>query len=503
MTDQGKRTDERDPTTGIVLDEDANNKPVGTIARTYVSDDGSVHYAGTNPDGSPMSPTADAEGFGKLTPEQQRAAMTDFRAKVTAWQETHAPKVPDYLSPEALSQLDPAGQLAAIDKFLTDGAPDETPKVEIDDEGVIRYPEFDADGNVTQPWKLEGWKDLTKEQQDAAMAHYADLLERQATDAADPNAPVDPTTLEGLSTEEQIRRIRGEPEPTINTDGSITTPDPTGGEKATVTKLNGKIVGRTLEDGTKITYGDNGAQTTTSPDGLITETDNQGNTTYRAEPGTPAETEINEKAAAGYTPDGKRMSSEQAWYESNAKDPKHPTAAERDAYEAQMKTVAKTGWSAGEAVARAAVRAGLLPQSVYNQLMDADFAHSFGAWAAQNLDIVAAITNSNLDILSDRAQPGLRQTAGSQDAFDPNQDAYFGSLRGNQDYIPSNTLSQTDFTNGVELFDPRTIYGEHAAEVERENFLESLRQGNVPGVYSDPSPIPAPLLDPNWQPTYG
>ena len=463
VTDEGERTDKRDPTTGIVLDKNANNKPINTVAKTYVADDGTVHYVKTDADGKPRSPTADPQGFASLSPEQQRAAMEQYRTDLTAWNEAQAKTpegIPKYLSEEELGAMDGDGQLAAIDQFLNDTKPEEAePTLTVDSEGNVRYTEKDAEGNLVEPWTLKGWDKLTPEQQQAARTAYANAAEKSANEAN--AAPNDDTNYAGLgipraefeklSPEDRLTALRTgkvPEQPTIEPNGNITRKDPNSPGATYTTNDKGEIVGRTEADGTQITYGIGKAQTTIAPNGLTTIVDSQGNVDYKYAPGSQAEAEHNAKLSTGFNDDGTKVDTLTAWaHDKYNTTPDKLTARQLDEYKSFQVDQNTNGWSSGEKYARAAYEAGLLTRSQYMQLYFADPAHSFGAWIARNMDIVKAIDASNLEVTENPGayQSWLSQWGNAGQVAADDADAYFTQLRGNTEYVAPDSLAKRDY----------------------------------------------------------
>lgn len=499
--DVGRRSDERDPTTNIVLDPNANNKPVNTVAKTYVADDGTVHYVRADINGKPRSPTADKEGWAKLTTEQQRAALEDYKTNLQAWQEKQshtAAGIPDYLTEDSLSQMDPDGQLAAVDQFLTGTAPKAAaPSLTVSSDGNVRYTEKDADGNLVEPWTLEGWDKLTPEQQQAARATYAVSLQKQQQTAA--TTPNDDTNYAGLgisradfeklTPDQQVQALQtGKvPKPPVNNgngtytytqdDGSVQTRDTTG-----------KITYEKTTDGTEITYGDGPAKTTITADGKKTVVDSHGNTTVTYVPGSAAETTHIAMQGTGFNDDGTRLSSLDAWAKSKGLDPTKLTAQQLDAYKADITKNNVDNWSTGESIARAAVSLGLLSRADYLQMSSSDAAHSFGAWLARNGDIALAVKASNAPKEKNPvALQYWQQNFGNtgQLASD-DSDAYFDKVRGGQGYVAPDAYAYHDYSNvpaassynyaSPDPLDSAAIYGkwQELQQQQRDNIVSGV-----------------------------
>lgn len=451
--ERGARTDDKDLTTGIVKDATANNKAVATIAKTTVDDKGVVHYANENPDGSPKPPSDDKEGWSKLTTEQQRSAMQDYKQRLTDYTAKQAATKASPLDPDEFAKLDDAGKMAAIDDFLKGSDPAAAaPKTEVDDKGVVRFTEKDpATGKLIPPWTdADGWAKLTPEQQSQAKEFYAAALEKQSTADADAAAQgvagtgVDQATWDSMSPQDQANALRGIKPPVQNPDGT-TTQTRDDGSKVTM-GTDGNVSSEVAVDGTETVYGTAGAKTITAPDGKITTTDNQGNTTVKYKEGTAGAKLQQEQAATGFKDDGSKMSRMEMFAQANpGVDVNNMTPKQQDDFQKGVVKSNADNWSTGEGYARAAVQAGLLTQEQYTQMRNADYAHSFGAWLANNKDVANALSNSNAD--TERRSDITPYYQDRQPQQYQDTDDYFKQLRGDQAYMAGDALTQQDFTN--------------------------------------------------------
>jgi hypothetical protein len=538
--DRGVESTDRDPVTGLVYDKEANNKAATTTAKTFVGDDGTVHYAEQNPDGSPKSPAEDKEGFAKLSPEQQKAVMQDFKSKLEAYAGTQNSKNGlnadgsiNYLDPKQFSQLDVNGQLAAVNHFLDPSqadpsgakqdpqaatAVDKSVKQSLTAtaDGVVHFtPGLDADGNLLplDPKALAG---LSPQQLSAVKSQYATALREQAKTqaAAAGGAPNDfmgtgmsQQDFEALPADQQADALEGIKPPVTNPDGTVTS---TGkdGTKTTKDPSTGRVTLQVAADGTQTAFGTDGkTKTVTSADGnTITTTDSQGKTTVTHPPGSPEDVQEKAMNAVAFNKDGTQMSSLDAYAKAaGITDTSKMTPKQQDDYKKALSDASVSQWSQGEAYAKAAVQSGLLTQARYNQMMNADYAHSFGAWGLRNKDIIAAIKNSNLPV-TPTAQPSRVQGAPPQGEPD---DAFFADMRGGKAYVDPTALQQTDYTN-----DDGTLKAPNVGALAGAAQSQGLSYDNTGKAYyvnpttgakvyvSTGTPVSAGTIDANgWSPT--
>lgn len=491
--ERGKWTTDRDPTTNIVYDKDANNKPEAAIAHTYTDEQGGVHYTGKNPDGSPSAPWLDTKGWQALSPEQQKAAAQDFVTQQTEFAKKEQDKSNPMLNPDQWAQLDANGKLAAAQSFL-DGKQKEddeakakadaadkakadeeakatVPKTVVDRTGRVSYSRYDANGQAQAPWvDAAGWSKLTPEQQQAAKAQYAQDIEAaaQKQQQANPNGAVDPSKIDpdewaAMSPQDQAAALRGQKPPQANVDGSFTY---TNNDGSTQTKdAKGNVTAEVAADGTKTNYGTDGTKVVVSADGTATTTtDSSGHTTTKYAKDSPQDKQMK----AGFNVDGSKMSTQDLYFYQAGIDPAKATQADITKYQRQMAVDSISNWAQGEAYARAAVQAGLLSQQDYmamnaaarNDVGKPNYARSFGTWLANNRDIARALDNSGAVVApSDGAFAKAAATYATQNQaqilqnmdqfYSDNSDAYFNQMRGKNaqtaGYVDPSALANIQF----------------------------------------------------------
>jgi hypothetical protein len=478
--ERGAWTTDKDAASGIVYDADANNKTEASIAKTFVGGDGRVHYTNKNPDGSPKAPWEDKDGWSKLNDEQKKSAAVDFQTALEN-HNTEAGKNADgsssYMDPEEWSKLDDAGKLAATKDFVSGGKSTVTnadgSSTVTDREGTTTA--TDADGNVTVV-KKDGSTTVTNADGSTSFTTADGSKKEVAADgtttvtsangkrtvttadgtktttAADgattvfkPDGTKQVTAADGsVTTTDAQGNVSTQAPPQKNPDGTITYPDKGG---ATVTKdTSGRVTARTLIDGTQVAYGTGKAMTEERPDGTIRTTDSNGKVTISTKDGSPAREAQQQKEDVGFNADGSKISTFELYAKAKGFDPEKATPRERADFERKMSASNESNWSKGEEYARAAMTAGLLSFEQYTQLRESDFAHSFGAWLASNGDIMRAIDNSNIPVKPDGSlKPQAHQQQGKK--FDPEADAYFSQLRGDQKYVELGALTGQDFYN--------------------------------------------------------
>lgn len=512
QADRGDRTTDRDPVTGVVRDRDANNKPEETIAKTFVDENGVVHYASQNPDGSPKEPWADEDGWGQLTEAQQDAALQDYYDRLVEWrdnQEREANGPGPALGPD-FDQLDPAAKISRLDDYFAGKTADGTPqqRIEVDEDGTLHYTQFDADGNLIPPWNdAEGWAALSPEQQQLLREHYADALEAQAQQADAESQPGGGYAGLGMSEEQfngyppsvQAEILRtGQKPPTQNVDGSWTYANTDG--SSVVKDTQGNVLSKTDSDGTVTSYGSDGAQTITSPDGTVTTIDNQGNKTVKYKEGSEQAQAVAARTKAGFSDDGQPISMWDQYVQAGGADgqqtidPQNPTPKQRDEFEQFMANGYQQMWSQGAAYAQAAVNAGLITGRQFNDMANSDYAHSFGAWLMNNRDIMAALENSNIEIPKDNLpSPTNAQIRGSSNYADTSD--YFAAMRGDTSYMDPQALTTTDYDSDMSFYNGVHARGQNTQPTGFDD-LDALRQ--YLGI-SDPSRLRTGLSGGGWQ----
>lgn len=428
-----------------------NLTPEVYTQKTTTRSDGSggwiVDYVKFGPNGEPMSPAEDVEGWNKLKPEQQEAAMREYLRNVEDWEKKqpgYTPELaggldPEFFDPEKFKDMPLEARKEAVKAWLEgktvehDAAAAEEankPKITVNPDGSVSYRATDANGNPLNPWDdTETWKTLTQEQKDSLVqqaTENANIIAKGGVPGEDTDylgTGMRESEFKALDPRDQgwVMQNPGWSAPQRNADQSVTYTEKVGESGGTAHSYtidkDGRKTSETWPAGTfsdqdtTFTYGADGSSTMTMGDTVI-KRDSQGNdvmtdgsgwvrtttdgkTAISAEPGTAAYDSL----VAGYGPDGQKLTlAEQHAMSLGVRVEDLSPEQLATAYaKAEQLTGTPEGYAVGKTVGVMALKAGLITEAEFNTINNSrNNGTSWGAWLAANQDVYGALVNAGV-----------------------------------------------------------------------------------------------------------
>jgi len=508
------------------------------------SDNGSwiVDYTKFGPDGRPMSPAEDAEGWNKLTPEQQQAAMRDYLSNVDEYEKKNGPTQAEggldaeFFNPETWATLDDDARKAAVQAWL-DGKKVEndaaaakkldTPKIVTNADGSVTMASWvDSKGNPISPYSDPAFKNLTREQQTSLMEQFAANAETVANggkigeDQDFMGTGMAESAFKNMSPKDQTWMFQnpGFLPPEHHADNSTTYREKpaegaTDGHSYTLDKDGFKTseyypAGTFTDQPVTFTYGKDGVSGTTTIGNRVTTRDSQGNdvtvdgdtgwvTTSKdgaqiisAKPDTPAAASI----AVGYGPSGERLTLAQSEAARQGIPESELTDAVRESLSAGATKASQSpeGYAYGKTIGTLALEAGLITQEEFDNVdKRRDSGHSWGAWAVANRDVIGALTATGLTDEQIRAM-----SADSYFQLPRNfrmTDFSEGDMLESSTYYRPSGQTSSDALAGVNLStisDPQKMYDQAFSQLRPSSSFKDVVRPTLQGLLEDSSLSP-------------